>query len=81
MNYIIYFNEFLFPRIGPIEAHISYAVIAVLSMIFKTKTFFTVFGTGFTIADIIAVIGMVPMYYEMIRLEIQLFKRLKAEEK
>lgn len=81
MNYIIYFNEFLFPRLGPIEAHLSYAAIAVLSMIFKTKSFFVFCGIGITIADIIAAIGLIPMYYEMIRLEIQLFRRLKAEEK
>lgn len=81
MNYIIYFNEFLFPRLGPIEAHITYAMIAVLSMIFKAKTMLTVFGIDITIADIIVFIGLVPMYYEMIRLQIQLFRRLKETEK
>ena len=81
MNYIIYFNEFLFPRLGPIEAHLSYAAIAVFSMIFKTKSLFMFCGIGITIADIIATIGLIPMYYEMIRLEVQLFRRLKAEEK
>ncbi|MGN0575026.1 MAG: CDP-alcohol phosphatidyltransferase family protein [Ruminococcus sp.] len=81
MNYIIYFNEFLFPRLGPIEAHITYALIAVLSMIFKGKILFSVFGIGITIADIIIFAGLIPMYYEMIRLEIQLFRRLKETEK
>lgn len=81
MNYIIYFNEFLFPRLGPIEAHITYAMMAVLSMIFKAKTLFSVFGIGITIADIIVFAGLIPMYYEMIRLEIQLFRRLKEAEK
>ena len=81
MNYIIYFNEFLFPRLGPIEAHITYALIAVLSMIFKGKILFTILGIGITIADIIVFAGLIPMYYEMIRLEIQLFRRLKETEK
>lgn len=81
MNYIIYFNEFLFPRLGPIEAHITYAMMAVLSMIFRAKTLFSVFGIGITIADIIVFAGLIPMYYEMIRLEIQLFRRLKEAEK
>lgn len=81
MNYIIYFNEFLFPRLGPIEAHITYALIAVLSMIFKGKTLFSVLGIGITIADIIAFAGLIPMYYEMFRLQIQLFRRLKETEK
>lgn len=81
MNYIIYFNEFLFPRLGPIEAHITYALVAVAAMVLQSKTFFTVFGLDITIADIILIIGLVPMYFEMFRLQIMLFKRLKEEEK
>lgn len=81
MNYIIYFNEFLFPRLGPIEAHITYALVAVAAMVLQSKTFFTVFGLDITIADIILIIGLVPMYFEMFRLQIKLFKRLKEEEK
>ena len=81
MNYIIYFNEFLFPRLGPIEAHLTYAAVAVLSMILQSKTLFHVCGLGIKIADIIIFVGMIPTYYEMFRLQIQLFKRLKDEEK
>ncbi len=81
MNYIIYFNEFLFPRLGPIEAHITYALVAVAAMVLQSKTFFTVFGLDITIADIIITIGLIPMYFEMFRLQIKLFKRLKEEEK
>ncbi len=80
MNYIIYFNEFPFPRVGPIEAHISYAVIAILSIIFNSKTLFTVFSLNIKIADAIIFIGLIPMYYEMIRLAVQLFFRLKKQE-
>ena len=81
MNYIIYFNEFQFPRLGPIEAHISYTVIAICAMIFKGNEVFTVFGHGVTVVDIIAVIAMIPMYYEMIRMIIALFKRLEASQR
>ncbi|MBE6840289.1 MAG: CDP-alcohol phosphatidyltransferase family protein [Ruminococcus sp.] len=81
MNYIIYYNEFLFPRLGPIEAHITYALIALLSMVIGSDEIFSLFGIGIKAADIIIFVGLIPMYYEMIRLQIQLFKRLKADEK
>lgn len=81
MNYIIYYNEFLFPRLGPIEAHITYALIALLSMVIGSGEIFSLFGIGIKAADIIIFVGLIPMYYEMIRLQIQLFKRLKADEK
>lgn len=81
MNYIIYFNEFLFPRLGPIEAHITYAAVAVLSMILRSRPLFTVLGRDIMIADLIIFVGLIPTYYEMFRLQIQLFRRLKEEEK
>lgn len=81
MNYIIYCNEFLFPRLGPIEAHLTYGAIAVLSMIFRGKSFFCIFGMNIMIADIVLFIGLIPMYYEMFRLQIQLFRRLRESER
>lgn len=81
MNYIIYLNEFLFPRLGPIEAHITYTLLSVLSMILGSKPIFTLFGVGFKIADIIIAVGLIPTYFEMVRLQIQLFRRLKGTEK
>lgn len=81
MNYIIYFNEFLFPRLGPIEAHMTYGLMSVLSIIFGDTIVFTIFGSDFMAADIIIFVGLIPMYYEMIRLQIQLFCRLKDQEK
>lgn len=81
MNYIIYFNEFLFPRLGPIEAHLTYGAVAVLSMIFRSESFFCIFGLEIMIADIVLVIGLIPMYYEMLRLQIQLFRRLRESER
>lgn len=81
MNYIIYFNEFLFPRLGPIEAHLTYGAVAVLSMIFRSQPLFSIFGLEIMIADIVLVIGLIPMYYEMFRLQIQLFRRLRESER
>jgi phosphatidylglycerophosphate synthase len=81
MNYIIYFNEFQFPRLGPIEAHISYTVIALCAMIFEGRRVFRLCGYGVTVVDIISVIAMIPMYYEMIRMMIALFRRLEESQK
>ena len=81
MNYIIYFNEFQFPRLGPIEAHLSYTAIAICAMIFGGKEVITVAGHGATVVDILAFIAMIPMYYEMIRMIITLYKRLEASQK
>lgn len=81
MNYILYCNEFLFPRLGPIEAHMSYALAAVLSMLTRGHVLFTLWGVSFRIADVIVAVGLIPMYYEMIRLQIQLFRRLQKQER
>ena len=80
MNYIIYFNEFQFPRLGPIEAHIGYTICALLAMIFRDTAVFSMLGTDIFACDILMVLAMLPMYYEMIRMAIALFKRLKESE-
>lgn len=81
MNYIIYFNEFQFPRLGPIEAHIAYSVFCISAMVIGSRTLFTVFGIGIMIGDILMIIAMLPMYYEMIRMAFSLFHRLKELDK
>ncbi|MBQ9543480.1 CDP-alcohol phosphatidyltransferase family protein [Ruminococcus sp.] len=81
MNYIIYFNEFQFPRLGPIEAHLMYAGISILSMIFGGKQLFAVAGHGVTLVDMFMYIAMIPMYYEMVRMAVALFRRLKESQK
>ena len=81
MNYIIYFNEFQFPRLGPVEAHIAYSIFCILALVFGSAPVFTVAGIGVLAGDIFIVLGMLPMYYEMIRMAIALFKRLKGLEK
>lgn len=81
MNYIIYFNEFQFPRLGPVEAHIGYIAFCILAIIFKNHAVFILFGIGVTVGDILIVLAMLPMYYEMIRMACALFSRLKGLEK
>ena len=80
MNYIRYLNEFLFPRLGPIETHLLFIVICILGMIFGGKPVFEILNFKFRAADIIFVVGGIPMYYEMIRLQIQLFRRLSVKD-
>ncbi len=80
MNYIIYCNEFIFPRVGPIEAHIGSALVALCGMIFRSRTLFGVMNLNIKVSDIIIIIILIPTYYEMIRLQIQLFCRLKKRE-
>lgn len=81
MNYILYLKEFLFPRLGPIETHLCFIALCIGSMIFKTTSLIEVFGIGFKFADIVLILGGIPMYYEMIRLQILLFKRLSLKDK
>ncbi len=80
MNYIRYLNEFLFPRLGPIETHLLFIAICILGMIFGSEPVLELSGFRFKAADIIFIVGGIPMYYEMIRLQIQLFKRLKLKD-
>ncbi len=80
MNYIRYLNEFLFPRLGPIETHLLFIAICILGMIFGSEPVWELSGFRFKAADIIFIAGGIPMYYEMIRLQIQLFKRLKLKD-
>lgn len=80
MNYILYLKEFLFPRLGPIETHISFVALCIGTIVFGSSTIFTAFNFNFKFGDIVLIIGGVPMYFEMIRLQIQLFRRLKASE-
>lgn len=75
MNYILYLNEFLFPRLGPIETHLFFIIICIGSMICGPS----VLILKLKFADIIFIIGGIAMYYEMIRLQIQLFRRLNKK--
>ena len=77
MNYILYFKEFLFPRLGPIETHLFFIAACVGGIIFGGSPLFSFCGLNFKFIDIVFIIGGIPMYFEMIRLQIQLFQRLK----
>ena len=76
MNSILYLKKFPFPRLGPIETHLFFAAVCVLTMILGKEPLFRVRGFGFNVADLIFVVGGIPMYYEMIRLQIELFRDL-----
>ena len=80
MNYIRYLNEFLFPRLGPIETHLLLIVICILSMIFGTESIVELYSFKLKVADIILIIGGIPMYYEMVRLQIELYRRLSVKD-
>ena len=80
MNYILYLKEFLFPRLGPIETHMFFVVLCIGSMIWKQSAILTFGPLSFTFADLVCIVGGIPMYFEMIRLEIQLFRRLKKQD-
>ena len=76
MNYILYLKEFLFPRLGPIETHLFFVIICIAGMIFGRESVYVLGSWEVKIADMILIIGGIPMYFEMIRLQIQLYKRL-----
>lgn len=80
MNYMLHLKEFLFPRLGPIETHLFFIAICVGCMIFGREPLFKVLNFGFKFADIVFIIGGICMYYEMIRLQIILFKRLSKKD-
>lgn len=81
MNYILHLDEFLFPRLGPIETHLFFAVVCVIGMADQSGWEITICGYACNLADIIAVAGAGLMYYEMIRLQVQLFQRLSQYDK
>lgn len=81
MNYILHLNEFLFPRLGPIETHLFFAAIAISGIVLKGKVLLDIKGFGVTLGDIILFVGAVLMYYETIRLQVILFKRLNKLDK
>lgn len=81
MNYMLYLKEFLFPRLGPIETHLFFCVMCIGSMFFKTDSLFSMYKWGVKFGDVFLIVGGIPMYYEMIRLQIQLFRRLSVKDK
>lgn len=82
MNYILYLHEFPFPRFGPIESQIGYIVLAIVGMIFDGRAVVMIGNIGLSVADVLCLLALPFIYYETLRMQIQLFKRLekKAEE-
>lgn len=75
MNEMYYFKIFRFPMVGPLEAHIFLIVLCVIGMTFKEPIAYGLKGT-----DFIAIIGGIPMCFEMFRLQLKLFKDLKERD-
>lgn len=81
MNSILYLKEFPFPHLGPIETHMFFIAVCIVTMIWGTRQRVSVLGIGFNIADLIFIVGIIPMYFEMIRLQIKLFCDLSKKDK
>lgn len=81
MNSILYLRSFPFPHLGPIETHLFFIAVCVLTMIFGTADRIHIFGIGLHFMDIVFIVGLIPMYVEMIRLQIDLFIRLRKVDK
>ena len=79
-NYIQYFQEFLFPRLGPIETHLFFLALCIAGLIFGKEPLISLGGIGLRAADLIVIGGGILMYYEMIRMQIELYKRLKQSD-
>lgn len=80
MNYILHLDEFLFPRLGPIETHLFFALVCVIGIVYRGDWTIDFYGFVCSPADIIVLAGGGLMYYEMIRLQVQLFRRLRQDD-
>ena len=81
MNEIHYLSKFSFPTLGPAETHLFFLIILIGSMVTGCRAFFTVGDVDFNIGNIVCVAGGVPMYVEMIRLQIVVFTRIRKLDK
>lgn len=81
MNYILHLDEFLFPRLGPIETHLFFALICVIGIVCRGGWGVEFCGFTYNLADLVVLAGGALMYYEMIRLQMQLFRRLGQYDK
>ena len=81
MNYILYLREFLFPRLGPIETHLFFIAVCIAGIFCGQKPLFTMWSVQVSLPNLMCVVGGVAMYYEMIRLQVQLLRRLHKKDK
>lgn len=77
MNYILHLDEFLFPRLGPIETHLFFVLICIMGIVCRRGAGIEFYGFTYNLADFVVLAGGALMYYEMIRLQVQLFRRLR----
>lgn len=80
MNFILHLNEFLFPKLGPIETHLFFIVICIVSIFLGIEPLLYIWNEGFNFADILCIVGGIIMYFEMIKLQVQLFQRLRLKD-
>lgn len=82
MNEILYVKSFTFPLVGPTATHFFFLIIAIGTMIAGTEPLVKVWGFGLKFGDLICLAGGIPMYAEMIRLQIVVYRNIhKAEKK
>jgi phosphatidylglycerophosphate synthase len=81
MNEILYLKRFSFPMVGPTETHFFFFALLIGSMITSCRVLFTIRGVDFTFADAVCVVGGIPMYIEMIRLQISIYIKIRREDK
>ncbi len=80
MNEIHYLNKFSFPTLGPSETHLFFLALLIGSMITGCRPLFNFKGIDIRFGDIVAVIGGIPMYIEMIRLQVTVFLRIRKQD-
>jgi phosphatidylglycerophosphate synthase len=68
---------FPFPRMGPFEVHASFALIALLNLIFGTVTF-SVAGIGLYLTDVVLLGGLLIEAFELTELTVKLVRALNG---
>lgn len=81
MNEIHYLKKFSFPSVGPSETHLLLLAVMIGSMITSCKVLFTIKGIEVKFGDIVCLLGGIPMYFEMIRLQISVYLRIRKQDK
>ena len=81
MNDMLYFKQFLFPQLGPVETHLFFIALCIGTMIFKNNQIININSINFNLADLMCIIGGLLMNFEMVRLQVKLFNNLTKLDK
>ena len=81
LHYIMLYNEFPFPHVGPFELHCFYITVAILNAIFGQVTLFSIGNFPFYLIDVLLLPGIVSSVLEIGMLGFKLFFRLKKDGK